>query len=359
MGRVGLIGAGAWARACHLPALASRVPDIELVAVADADPARAQAAAREFGFSSAYAQWQSVLAHNLDACVIASPAVAHHEQALAALRCGAHVLVEKPFTLRADHAVELSRTARETGRALLAGFGWNHSALFTAAQRMLSAPGIGAVEHVSVHMASGTRDLFRGDSLLSSGTQAGQAAAATWTDPVISGGGYGHGQLSHALGVLFGLLDDPIADSQAWAMIPPGGQVETSMAIGGRLHSGATIAVSGASFAPSIDNARHQLDIRLFGSEGMLLLDFGHDSVRLSRMDGHTEFASHSGVYDGSGPVRTLIDITLGLLPATPHTGQAAVRTVEALESAYRSLGTIDGSSRALGGSAAQGRAGS
>ena len=46
--RVGVLGAGAWARAAHLPGFA-RDPRCEIVAIADPDKALAAAAAAEFG----------------------------------------------------------------------------------------------------------------------------------------------------------------------------------------------------------------------------------------------------------------------------------------------------------------------
>jgi predicted dehydrogenase len=57
----------------------------------------------------------------LDAIVVATPPQTHHTIALAALRAGKDVLVEKPLTLRPEHADELVRVAEDLGRVLMVG----------------------------------------------------------------------------------------------------------------------------------------------------------------------------------------------------------------------------------------------
>lgn len=56
---------------------------------------------------------------SLDAVIIATPVQSHYELAKRALNAGKHALVEKPLTLRVDHAEELVALARAKGLVLM------------------------------------------------------------------------------------------------------------------------------------------------------------------------------------------------------------------------------------------------
>jgi predicted dehydrogenase len=71
----------------------------------------------------------------LDAVVIATPAVTHHELAGRAIDAGKHVLVEKPLALRGDHADDLVRRAARADRHLMVG----HVLLFHPAVTLLKS----------------------------------------------------------------------------------------------------------------------------------------------------------------------------------------------------------------------------
>lgn len=335
---VAVIGAGAWARTCHLPVLA-RHPEVRLVAVSDLDPERAAAAAREFDIARVTDDWRSIFEAPVDACVIASPAVAHYEQCVAAIDAGAHVLLEKPMVLRLRDAEHLVALAEAAGREIVVSFGWNYSEPFRAAQALLCDPGVGRIEHISIHMASGTRDLLTGKSLSSTGNDDIPATARTWIDPAVSGGGYGQAQLPHALGVALGITGESVVEATAYPAGPPG-PVEAYLAFGGRLRGGGSIAVSGASFHAGLSLNRHQLEIRVFGSQGNLLVDFERDELRLDRPDGTriVRLEPGAGRYDGRGPAAALVDVALGRRQSTPSPGELGARTVGALELAYRSI---------------------
>ncbi len=336
--RVAVIGAGAWARVCHLPVLRAR-PEVDLVAVCDVDPDRAVAAAEEFGVARALSDWSLVFDDRIDACVVASPAAAHYEQAAAALAHGAHVLIEKPMVLRAAEADALVAQARDARRELVVSFGWNYSDIYTRARELMSDPGIGRVEHMIVHMASGTRELLTGVSTSSAGVDGPAAVSSTWTDPVRSGGGYGQAQLPHALGVALGITGETVITVDAVSGGAPG-PVETCLAASGRLGCGASLALSGASFHAGLAENRHQLEVRVFGSEGNLVVDFERDELRLLRPDRTitVDLPPGAGRYDGTGPAHALVDIAAGLAQCSPSSGELGARTVGALERIYAGL---------------------
>ncbi|WP_315502686.1 Gfo/Idh/MocA family oxidoreductase [Actinomyces radicidentis] len=125
--RFGVIGAGFIAR-WFLEAVAV-LPQAEVVAVTSAHADRAAAFAAEHGIGASYGSLPEMLAAgtpdgatSFDVVYVGSPNALHAEQTVAALEAGFHVLVEKPFALRADEAEAMVASARRAGRFLMEGW---------------------------------------------------------------------------------------------------------------------------------------------------------------------------------------------------------------------------------------------
>jgi len=94
--RVGVIGAGAWARSAHLPGY-RRDPRCRVVAVADTLADRARDAAREFDIPLALADGHELIRRDdIDLVDVCTPSHTHFELSWHALEAGRHVLCEKP-----------------------------------------------------------------------------------------------------------------------------------------------------------------------------------------------------------------------------------------------------------------------
>jgi len=118
--RVALIGSGMVANAGHIPAWKNLKDDVEIVAVADLLPDRAELIARTEGIPHAYGDWRRMLAEQApDIVSVATPNVYHKEQTLTALQAGAHVLVEKPIATSHADARAMFEAAQAAGRVLL------------------------------------------------------------------------------------------------------------------------------------------------------------------------------------------------------------------------------------------------
>ena len=101
---VAVVGAGSFARSVHLPNLLSLDDRFSLHSIVARNGASASSAAREFGASEASTDYEAVLNDpNIDAVIIATRHHLHASMALAALRAGKHVLVEKPLALTHEH----------------------------------------------------------------------------------------------------------------------------------------------------------------------------------------------------------------------------------------------------------------
>lgn len=341
--RIGFIGAGWWATANHMPLLASRT-DVELTAVCRLGADELERVRQAFGFRYATEDYRAMLdTVELDAVVIATPHSRHYEPARAALERGLHVMCEKPFCLRAEEARDLVALARERGRHLLVPYGWHYKPFIQQAKGWMDAGLVGEVEHVLCHMASPIRRMLRGQRWLHEipGGQAGEMLfepdPATWSDPEVAGGGYGHAQLSHATGLLFWLTGLRAREVYA-LMTAPESRVELYDALAVRFASGAIGTVSGAGSVP--EDRPFQVDLRIFGSEGMLLLDCERARAEVRRHDGRSETIAlepDAGGYECNGPPNNFIDLVLGKSDINWAPADAAMRSVELLDAAYRS----------------------
>jgi len=111
--RVGVLGAGAWARGAHLPGY-RRDARCRVVAIADTEIERARDAAREFDIPDAVADARELFRRDdIDAIDVCTPSHTHFELAWGALEAGKHVLCEKPvaYDLRdTERARDLARS---------------------------------------------------------------------------------------------------------------------------------------------------------------------------------------------------------------------------------------------------------
>jgi predicted dehydrogenase len=118
--RVAVIGAGAWG-VNHVRAFA-RLRGAQVAVVCDASAeARARAQSLAPG-ARAEAEPAAVLAApDVDAVVLATPAVTHARLALESLAAGKHVFVEKPLALSSADAAAVVAAAEAAGRVLMVG----------------------------------------------------------------------------------------------------------------------------------------------------------------------------------------------------------------------------------------------
>lgn len=85
----------------------------------------------------------------VDALVIATPAEMHHELALAGLRAGKHVLVEKPLATCAAHCRELIAAAEEADKVLMVGHVFRYNAAVLKLKSYIESGELGDVYYIS------------------------------------------------------------------------------------------------------------------------------------------------------------------------------------------------------------------
>lgn len=142
--RVGVVGAGGMGSR-HARNLVSRVPGARVVAVADADVARARALAAECGAARAYEDGRELVADpEVDAVVVASPDPTHAGYVLACLEAAKPVFCEKPLATRLDEARAVVQREVALGRRLVqVGFQRRYDPEFRALRRALLDGAVG------------------------------------------------------------------------------------------------------------------------------------------------------------------------------------------------------------------------
>ncbi|HEY6835893.1 MAG TPA: Gfo/Idh/MocA family oxidoreductase [Gaiellaceae bacterium] len=119
MTRVALVGLGYWG-----PNLARNFEDLaELRWLCDASPDALERFAARYPRARTTTHLDDVLDDpELDAVVVATPAVTHYELSKRALEAGKHVLVEKPPAMSGAEAEDLVAAAETNGRVLMPGY---------------------------------------------------------------------------------------------------------------------------------------------------------------------------------------------------------------------------------------------
>ncbi len=134
--KVAVVGAGYLGQ--HHARIYSELDGVELTGVVDTDEARAREIAQKYS-SRACRDYRDVIG-DADALSIAVPTTDHFEIALACIRAGKDVLVEKPIAASVSQADELIREAEERNRILQVGHLERYNAGFGALSRMIKEP---------------------------------------------------------------------------------------------------------------------------------------------------------------------------------------------------------------------------
>lgn len=334
--RIGFIGAGWWATTNHIPLLAKRA-DVELAGVCRLGQEMLQTIKATFGFPFATEDYRELLQQGLDGVVVTSPHHVHYEHARAALEAGCHVMVEKPMTLNAGEAWHLVELAQARKVQLLVPYGWHYKPFIQQAKQLMAQGAVGKIEYVLCHMASPTLSLIGGKGAPPSQwtPTIAEPDPNTWQNPV-QGGGYAHGQVTHSSALLF-WLTGLRAQEVTCRMTAPNAKVDLYNAATVTFTNGALGTISGSSTLP--DGSKYQVDIRIFGDEGALLLDVERERLELRRHDGKNQafpIPPNAGDYECDVPPNRFVELIQGH-GANDSPGEVAARSVELIDAMFRS----------------------
>lgn len=315
--RVGLVGAGWWAKTYHVPALLGS-PDAEIAVVCDLDIPSAQSVAAVTG-ARVCGTVEEMVDAGVDAVVISTPNAQHRPPVLAALSVGLPVLVEKPLATTAADAFEIVRTAERAGVALMVGHTHQFDGAADLAYRAVRE-GIGELVQVTAEFSSGAGRLY-------------SRAGSPYARP---GGGHALTQLVHAIGMVCWTTGEQLA--QIAGLAPRRGlDVDVDDAAAFVLGSGATGVAVGTGSAS--ERVGHHQQVRYVGTDGMVVHDMLRARTRWTRSDASVlehEPDQHTAAYAAQEPARQFVEL---VLRGGPNRGPArpAAAAVAAVETLLRS----------------------
>jgi len=144
---IAIVGYGYWG-----PKLARNFlqdGSFDRVIICDDDPARLKRGKRENPSADTAASFALVLADpNVEAVALATPVATHHPMALAALKAGKHVLVEKPLSTRHADALQLLEAAEAGGRILMVDHTFVYHPAIQRIRYLIQAGELGSLNYI-------------------------------------------------------------------------------------------------------------------------------------------------------------------------------------------------------------------
>jgi len=334
--RVAVVGTGWWATYAHIPGLLQH-QSAKLVALCDRDRAKAEMTAVAFGIDKAYDDVGVMLAHeHLDAVIVATNHASHYRVAKPCLEHGLHVLIEKPMTLNAAEAKELVTLATAHQCEISIGYNANYSSYAQRAREVLKSEILGPVQYVSGIFNQHVIDLLRGKEVMDPSFEDKVHSPGTvYSDPLLSGGGHGHLQITHLAGMLF-YLTGLRAYSVSARMSNHGLNVDLVDAMMIEFTSGALAVIGGTGNMPG----GRKNDLQIYCQDGWIDIDAVAGAAAI-----HGEKSTTEHVSESDDPTRedvrffstiNLIDRILGQAENVAS-GEVGWRVVEVLDAAYRS----------------------
>ena len=123
--RVAFIGCGGIAQT-HLGVM-KNLPEVEVVAGCDIDPARLRIMEQKWGVTRNFRDWRDMLKQvEVDAVSVCTPNGVHAPAAIDASKAGCHVIVEKPMASTPRECEQMIEAAKKAGKKLVIGFQYRY-----------------------------------------------------------------------------------------------------------------------------------------------------------------------------------------------------------------------------------------
>ncbi|HYB03918.1 MAG TPA: Gfo/Idh/MocA family oxidoreductase [Nitrososphaerales archaeon] len=146
--RVGLIGAGVMGTYGHFPGYMEIPTQAQVVAVCDKNPKAVENIVQKSG-ARGYSNYEELLENkSIDAVDLCLPHNLHGPVALAALKAGKHVIVEKPFTIDLEQADQIIGEAKSRKLKLMVAENMRFIKAYEVAKRLADSGEIGEICYV-------------------------------------------------------------------------------------------------------------------------------------------------------------------------------------------------------------------
>jgi predicted dehydrogenase len=325
--RLGIIGLGGMAR-YHLRYILGR-RDTVVAALCEPSPAALAVGGKVFtdrglAVPPTESDWRRFIDRfgpELDAALIITPHVFHHDMATAALEAGLDVLLEKPMVMTAAEAESLIATRDRTGRVLVVAFQGSLSPQVRTAAAMLRSGELGAILNI--------------DAVVWQDWQA--QTVGTWRqDPLMSGGGFMFDTGAHLLNTVTDLAGEGFSGVAAW-LANDGSPVDVRGAVMARLTSGGLVTMNACGRAiPSCTS-----DIKVFCEKAIIRTGVWGEFLEIQR-DGE-EALSRVRSVRGSPVWEQFLEVRAGRTPnpSPPEVGLRMARLWDAIRASAAQGGAV------------------
>ena len=142
---LGVIGFGSFAMFAVQQFL--QVPGVKLTGMSGTHREAAFKAAERFGVPKVQDVDEMLKRDDIDIVYISTPPFLHHPQAIAALKSGKHVIVEKPFALTIKQADEMISAAKKNNLIVTANLMQRYNPLYDRVRELLESKALGELLH--------------------------------------------------------------------------------------------------------------------------------------------------------------------------------------------------------------------
>ena len=148
--KIGIIGVG---NIGNVHANAFRATsDAEVTAVCDVQAGRVKETADRLNISQRFTDYRELIKSDVDAVVVAVGNTLHRPVALAALKAGKHVLLEKPMAMNAREAQQILDAAKRARRVLQVGMHWRQNPTAKVIREYIANGDFGGIYHIRAVM---------------------------------------------------------------------------------------------------------------------------------------------------------------------------------------------------------------
>jgi predicted dehydrogenase len=177
----------------------NKINDSSLVAVMRRDAAKAADYAKRHKVGKWYSDAEKLMDDpDVNSVSIATPPAYHLEYALAAIKKGLNVYVEKPVTRNAQEAVEMAEAVRKSNAKLVVAHYRRALPMFLHVKNLLETDAIGEVRTVQIRMWQNREPKLIAET------------ETNWRlNPELSGGGYFHDLAPHQLDLMLYYFGEP------------------------------------------------------------------------------------------------------------------------------------------------------
>ncbi len=290
----------------------SKIKGSILYAVANRTPEKAEDYARRHSIAKFYQDPMDVIRDpKVDVIYVATPPNAHTDYALASIKAGKPVYLEKPMARNHNECLIINQAAREAGVKVWVAYYRRSLEYFLKVKQIIGEGILGSIREI------------RMEQLFPSRPEDLDPKKLPWRVlPEISGGGYFHDMGCHALDIVFDIFGDPLAVEGKSRNL--GGLYEADDTIDALISLPGDLALKANwSFVSREGSDR----VEVFGKKGSLSFSiFSFEPIRLSLAGKVKKFNFIRPAHIQQAHIQTIVDELHGK-GSCPSTGENAAIT--------------------------------